>query len=138
MKEIREKYFRLFRFILSRDVVYFSSVSVAGVQNYEHEATITVKAYNESRMCFILKKKQQKNVSNNIDLFIHWTSLHVVVYVVAEKTCLLLLGGGETRACVELEEDDVSVFNDVGPAHLTIFAGSLENEIILSQSESPV
>jgi hypothetical protein len=71
-------------------------------------------------------------VSNNIDLFIHWTSLHVVVYVVAEKTCLLLLGGGETRACVELEEDDVSVFNDVGPAHLTIFAGSLENEIILS------
>jgi len=77
-------------------------------------------------------------VSNNIDLFIPWTSLHVVVDVVAGKTCLLLLGGRKAGSRVELEEDDVSVFNDVGPAHLTVFAGSLGNQTILCQSESPV
>jgi len=76
--------------------------------------------------------KTMKIESGNINGFIPWTSVVVVVVIVAGKTCLLLLGGREAGTRVELEEDDVSVLNSVGPAHLTVFAGSLREEIILS------
>ena len=45
----------------------------------------------------------------------------------------LLLSRRETRACVELEEDDVAVVHDVVAALLAVLAGGLgkENNLVL-------